>query len=237
MASQVMPSGLFERVLTCVGAAGNLTTQDVAALGALNERVEAFSAGSQLQAPRRERLRLVTSGWAYEARLLPDGRRQIFHYLLPGDLISAGYGSGSARGILLALTRLECAEIPTSLLATAEGERTRLAEGLDRVLDSQMQRTYDAVLRLGQFTAQEAMANFLVDLRDRLTKVGLADRLSFRCPLTQEHLADTLGLSVIHVNRVLRQLRTDGLLVVKLGLVTFLEPDKLEMLAAGNSIR
>ncbi|WP_395671528.1 Crp/Fnr family transcriptional regulator [Phenylobacterium sp.] len=236
MASQVMSSGLFEKALACVGAAGSLSKHDVEALSTLNERVEVFSAGAQVQTARRERLRLVTSGWTYEARLLPDGRRQIFHYLLPGDLISARYGAGAARGSLIALTRLECAEIPPSLLSGAGGERTRLAEGLDRVLDSQMQRTYEAVLRLGQFTAQEGMANFLIDLRDRLTKVGLADRFSFRCPLTQEHLADTLGLSVIHVNRVLRQLRTEGLLVVKLGQVTFLDPNKMEMLAAGNPI-
>jgi CRP-like cAMP-binding protein len=223
-------------VLACVGAAGNLTAQDVAALGALSERIEAFSAGSQVQTSRRERLRLVISGWAYEARLLPDGRRQIFHYLLPGDLICSRYGAGTGRGSLIALTRQECAEIPPNLLTTNGGEPTRLARGLDRVLDSQMQRTYDAVLRLGQFTAQEGMANFLVEIRDRLTRVGMADRHSFRCPLTQEHLADTLGLSVIHVNRVLRQLRADGLLTVKLGLVTFLEPEKMELLAAGKPI-
>jgi CRP-like cAMP-binding protein len=70
---------------------------------------------------------------------------------------------------------------------------------------------YDHIVRLGRLTAYERVAHLVLDIRDRLALVGLAAPDSFPPPLTQETLADVLGLSSVHVNRMLQQLRRDGL--------------------------
>ena len=75
------------------------------------------------------------------------------------------------------------------------------------------------------------MAHFLLELGARLALVGASDRTGFDCPLTQYHLADTLGLSAVHVNRVLRQLREEGLVTFRNGRVDFVDFDRLKTVA------
>ncbi|WP_374471751.1 Crp/Fnr family transcriptional regulator [Phenylobacterium sp.] len=207
-------------------------------LRTLCDRTETWTAGAQVEAPQRgDRYRLITTGWIYEARLLPDGRRQIFGYLLPGDLICSRHASRAPPSVLLALTRSQTVDIPAGLATTPEGRRTTLGEGLADAVEQQEQRSYAALLRLGKYTAIERVAHLVVELRDRLARVGLARDEAFQAPLTQEHLADTLGLSVIHVNRVLRELRNHRLLTIKFGVVTMLQPERLERLAEGRGGR
>lgn len=227
----------LEQALARLSVAARLNPGDVDHLRPLCDQLETWTAGIQVKAPQQsDRFRLITSGWIYEARLLPDGRRQIFGYLLPGDLICSRHGSRGAPSVLLAVTRVESVELP-ALTATPDGRGARLREGLARTVARQEERSYDALLRVGQYTATERMAHLVVELRDRLMAVGLATRESFRAPLTQEHLADTLGLSVIHVNRVLGKLREPRMLTIKFGVVTLLEPERLEQLAAGVAAR
>lgn len=225
----------FERALASLGAAARLQAQDVDRLRPLCHQVETWPAGAMVEAPhRRDRVRLITSGWMYEARLLPDGRRQIFGYLLPGDLICSRHAYRASPNILLALTRVEAVEVPAAKAATF-GERDRFVwEGLTRSIERQEERSYEALLRVAKYSALERVANLLLEFRDRLMRVGLATQESFWAPLTQEHLADTLGLSVIHVSRVLKQLRNSGILTMAFGEVTVLQPEALRRLAAGE---
>ncbi len=74
---------------------------------------------------------------------------------------------------------------------------------------------------IGRRNAEARMAHFLLELGSRLALVGIGSKEGFDCPLTQYHLADTLGLSAVHVNRVLRQLRESGLVTFRDGRVTF----------------
>jgi CRP-like cAMP-binding protein len=80
---------------------------------------------------------------------------------------------------------------------------------------------------LGRRDAAGRMAHFLLELGARLVLVGMGDRTGYACPLTQYHLADALGLSAVHVNRVLRQLREDGMVTFRDGFVTFDDYDRL----------
>jgi CRP-like cAMP-binding protein len=75
------------------------------------------------------------------------------------------------------------------------------------------------------------MAHFLLELGARLKLVGMGDRRGFDCPLTQYHLADALGLSAVHVNRVLRQLREEGLVTFQKRRVVFNDFERLRDLA------
>jgi CRP-like cAMP-binding protein len=80
---------------------------------------------------------------------------------------------------------------------------------------------------LGRRTATERMAHFMLELGARLRLVGMGDKTGFACPLSQYLLADALGLSAVHVNRVLRELRENGMLTFQKGRVTFDDYDAL----------
>ena len=83
------------------------------------------------------------------------------------------------------------------------------------------------LVSLGRRTATERTAHFLLELGARLRLVGLADKSGFKCPLSQYLLADALGLSAVHINRVLRELREARLLTFQKGRVTFDNYDAL----------
>jgi CRP-like cAMP-binding protein len=92
-------------------------------------------------------------------------------------------------------------------------------------------RLIDHMVRLGRLTAVEKLAHFLLEMQRRTAAPDAAGPRGFRLPLTQEAIGDALGLSVVHVNRVLRQLRLDNLIAMREGLVWILEPEKLTALA------
>jgi CRP-like cAMP-binding protein len=87
------------------------------------------------------------------------------------------------------------------------------------------------LVRLGSRDASKRMAHFLLELGARLTLVGLGSKSGYACPLRQYHLADALGLSSVHVNRVLRDLREAGLVSFRDGQVKFLDYAGLVKLA------
>lgn len=174
--------------------------------------------------------RLIVSGWACENRLLDDARRQIFSFLLPGDILPQQNGRPTPR-TMTTLTPVECLEVrydPASDTVPAEW-----AVAMATAFAVQRERRYDAILRLGRYTAQERLVHLLLELHSRLKAVGLAEESGFRTPLTQDHLADALGLSLVHVNRLLRQLRDDGTISVSAGMVRFLQPSTLARIERG----
>lgn len=206
---------------------------DADRLRAFWRRVERFTPGSQIRlgAPRRPPRRvIVVSGWACELRLLADGRRQIFGFLLPGDVIdersTANIGS---RGVI-ALTRLEVVDADSDG-SLAGPNRERIREALNLAALERESRLYDHLTRMGRLSARERVLHLLLELRERVERVGLLKGDSFRIPLTQEVFADALGLSIVHISRTLKQLRNEGLVTFHGGSVTLRQPEKLAALA------
>jgi len=143
-------------------------------------------------------------------RILPDGRRQIFSFLLPGDAIEArGAGSVGACGVV-ALTRLEVVNRGPQLTDSACRDAALQRE----------RRLYDHLMRMGRLSAKERVIHLLLELHERLERVGLVHGETFKIPLTQEVFADALGLSVVHINRTLKGLRKEGWVYIKAGSVT-----------------
>jgi CRP-like cAMP-binding protein len=177
---------------------------------------------------------LLLSGWACAQRLLGDGRRQILSFLLPGDCIGSLLNTGMpAPCAVVALTPVVVADARPLILA-AEGANPphpglamaiRVMANRDEIL------LRDQIVRLGRQTAYERMMHLMLEFRDRLTIAGHARRDTFHLPLTQETLADALGLSVVHVNRTLQQIRRDGLLEMRGGQVTLLQPEQMQFTA------
>lgn len=156
---------------------------------------------------------IVCEGWAYRYKLLADGRRQILNFVLPGDGIGS-YSSlfTTAANSVQALADVTLATIVPERLTHIARDQPRLSSALSRSLAQEESMLAEHVVRIGRRTAYERMAHLLMELLMRLQAVGFADSRSYDLPLTQEILADALGLSIVHVNRTLRQLRRDGLI-------------------------
>jgi len=207
----------------------NLSDSEIELVRGLGERRERHGPGEQLLAEGAVyRPRFVVSGWACRQRLMPDGRRQIFSLLLPGD--SVGFGTRPALSSVVALTALETVDAAALQEAVRRGAAPGLARALAaaEVVDDAL--LLDHAVRLGRLTAFERVAHFLLELQQRLEVAGLGDRQRFPLPLTQEMLADALGLSIVHVNRTLQQLRRAALIELRSGVAILLEPDALAQL-------
>ncbi len=116
---------------------------------------------------------------------------------------------------------IEAAEVLASDLLDAFARTPRLATAILWAASRDEAMVVEHLVGIGRRDADARMAHFLLELGSRLALVGIGSREGFDCPLTQYHLADTLGLSAVHVNRVLRQLRESGLVTFRDGRVTF----------------
>lgn len=207
-----------------------LSDSELDLLRGLGERRERHAPGEQLLAEGAmvPRPRFVISGWACRQRLMPDGRRQIFSLLLPGD--SLGFGDRPSLASVVALTAMETADGAAVLEAARRGSAPGLARAIAAASLMEDALLLDHAVRLGRLTAFERVAHFLLELQQRLEVSGLGDRQRFPLPLTQEILADALGLSIVHVNRTLQQLRRAGMIELRSGVAILLQPEAMAKL-------
>jgi CRP-like cAMP-binding protein len=188
---------------------------EIALLDTVLHAPEGYRSGEVLHPPRPGAPPFfMLSGWACLAREFDDGRRQVVAFLLPGDAVGFDLLTQSRESTKVgALTPVKIQRVRQSLI----GEITS-SPGLSRALavasDQQQTRLIDQVVRLGRQTAYERCAHLLLELHARLAEVGETQGDSFRLPVKQEVLADALGLSLVHVNRTLQQLRRDRLVEV-----------------------
>ena len=179
------------------------------------------------------KLVFILSGWACRCRLLPDGRRQIFSLLLPGDAV--GQHPRPRRlwaAETIALTKLCIVEASSLMEQPCDAEvAARMLGVLNIGAELEEAMLLDQVVRLGRQTALERLAHLLLELQFRLSIAGIGDGRHFPLPLTQEALGDVLGLSIVHVNRTLQQLRREGLIELASGWITLLRPDRLAEIA------
>ena len=197
--------------------------------------MEAHAAGAQLydeQQPARPRF--LVSGWAARVRWLSDGRRQILSFLTPGDSI----GLNMRPRPLSACTAIALTQVRTldatplwKALRTGDPCWADLAEALATAATMEEAYLLNQVMRLGRHTAYERICHALLEIRERLEQVGLATENSLPLPVTQEMLADAMGLSIVHVNRVLQQLRRDRILDLRSGRLSLLDRKQMELIS------
>ena len=215
-----------------------LTDADLAALPGADVPQQSHELGAELKREGEPLTvpRLLTFGWACRMRMLKDGRRQILTLLVPGDCIGLAYGpltATPAHWATVALTRLRMIDIEPLAAALRAGPEAHpgLARAFAAVAAIEHERLLERITSLGRRTATERVAHLMLELRDRLDAVGLMQAECFACPLTQEVMADLLGLSTVHVNRTLQLLRRQGLLAMRSGQVELLDPETLAVIA------
>ncbi|MCC2977269.1 Crp/Fnr family transcriptional regulator [Sphingomonas sp. PL-96] len=156
---------------------------------------------------------LIVSGWACQFKTLEDGRRQIVGFMLPGDtcdmnnlvLTRMDHSIG-------AVTDVRYMEVPGEALQRVAMNYPRIGRAFwwQMLVSISTQREWTT--NLGQRNALERLGSLLCELALRLQAVGLAGGESYDLPLTQTDLADATGLTSVHVNRTLQQMRTSGLI-------------------------
>ena len=179
-----------------------------------------------------DHVHLILDGWAARYKIVPDGARQITAFLIPGDFCDAHVTilRQMDHGIT-ALTPATVAYIPQAAFEALPLGRPELARALwwATLVDEAVLRSW--IVNLGRRDAHEGVAHLLCELEVRLRHVGLVQDDRFDLPLTQETLADALGLTAVHTNRVLQRLRSEGLIVLEAGALTILDPAGLRRAA------
>jgi CRP-like cAMP-binding protein len=196
-------------------------------------QVHLVSARQEVSATRRtECLHLLTTGVAACYRLLEGGRRQISALILPGELcdIDGHISRGSVEGVV-ALNACTIGEIPRAALFTENGLRPEWSEFAFRTLARGRAIAAEWIVSLGRRSAYEATAHLFCELWTRLDAVGQTSDQSFSFPLTQVDLGDILGLTPVHTNRTLRDLRNAGLVNVNKKRATILDFARLRQVA------
>ena len=211
-----------------------LSPTDLGAMSDVYKRRRKFAVGRDMvyQGQKDQAAYIIASGWVCSYKLLPGGARQIVDFQLPGDFLGL-------RSVLFRtadhnaepITPVEASEVMAEDLLSAFTHTPRLATAVMWAASRDEAMVVEHLVSIGRRNAIERTAHFMLELYARLRLVGMADKQGFKCPLSQYLLADTLGLSSVHVNRVLRELREENLLTFQKGKVVFLNYDGLVALA------
>ena len=220
-------SPLSAAAITRLDGLASLSDGDLAALRDAEIGRRRFAAHREIQGEGKvagEPL-LLLSGWAARVRTFSDGRRQILSLVLPGDLIAQPHQADApAPASVIALSEVAVLPAPAAPSGTGLARAYAAAAALDAT------HLYRQIARLGRLSAYERLADWLLEIRDRLAAAGLTNGNSFPMPLTQEVLADTLGLTSVHINRTLQSMRRDGVLDLRSGTARLADPQHLAAL-------
>lgn len=179
---------------------------------------------------------LVLAGWACRYKTLPDGRRQIVAFFIPGDFCDLNiFILKEMDHSVGAITKLRVAELSRDDVEQLTTSHPRITQALwwQELVTTAVQREW--TLNVGQRSAFERVAHLLTEMFLRLECVGLTQGNSCDFPLTQTDLADATGLTAVHVNRTLQELRRAGLIVLQNRTLVIPDRDALKRAAMFNS--
>lgn len=159
-------------------------------------------------------VRVVVSGWACRYKLVPDGRRQILALLLPGDVCDGHDGLGEMDHTIGALSAVVLGEVDPAAYTAAVWADDRIGQTLRRMVSIEAAIQREWTFNVARRDTREGLAHLFCELYHRLDAIGLVDGGGYAMPLTQIELADALGGTPVHVNRILQVLRRERLLVL-----------------------
>ena len=211
--------------------------EDVRVLNALCINEERFEADTDivLQGAVPRSAFVLTHGIAFRYRLLSDGKRQILTFMIPGDVF------GLHAFLLRAMDHSIATLVPTRLATISRAKVFDLFEHHPRIGAalwwSALQEeaiNRERIVALGRRSARGRVAYLLCELVWRQKAVALAEDHAIRLPLTQLELADTLGLTSVHINRILQGFRRDNLIALAQHRLTLLHVERLQKIAGFN---
>lgn len=174
-------------------------------------------------------VRIVLSGWLCRYKALEDGRRQIVNFVFPGETCDAhAFLLSMMDHSIATMTPVIYAEIKRAQFEGLMASDRSLAEAFwcETLLNNSIQREW--AINLGRRAALERVAHLFCEIFERLRPVGMVDGNSCLMPVTQMDLADATGLSVVHLNRTLQELRAAELIVLRERTLTINDLDALK---------
>lgn len=200
----------------------------------LSSSVHTVAARNNISSPAdwHDAVPIVCRGWAMSAVVLPGGRRQILSFVLPGDIISTAllFEPTTDRSIV-AITEVSYRTFNRAELQMLLSKRPNLLVKLSKMWIEEMAEVAQLAIDLGRRSADERVARLILKLMQRLGMRGMVRNRSMEFPLRQHHIADAMGLSPIHVNRLLVSFRRRGLIEIDRGHLTILNPIELRRIA------
>jgi CRP-like cAMP-binding protein len=212
----------------------DLTANERTALARLEDRTRDLRRGAILlreNDPFAE-LFILKRGMAMSYVLLDDGSRQILRFLFAGDMLAlSALAYRNSPETIVALTDCTVCPFDRSLIATLYTEHPRLAALI--MVNNQIAKVAltDRLAALGRTSAKARIAALLLNIRNRIRRVDRRTGNVFTLGLTQEEIGDATGLTAVHVNRMLRQLEEEQLIVRESGRVTFINEPMLARVA------
>jgi CRP-like cAMP-binding protein len=194
--------------------------EEIAFINSLKSDHLVLPAGTEFIHPEQKDAELYTlfSGWAYRYKELADGRRQILNFALPGDLIGLQASLfGTALYGAVALTAVELCVIPRRRILGLFERMPEIAYDVTWLGARGEALVDESLLTAGRRGAAERIAALMASLYKRAEPLGLIRDGGLELPLTQQHLADALGLSLVHTNKTLAKLKAQGLFSIRDG--------------------
>ncbi|MEA3061569.1 MAG: hypothetical protein QOJ94_1350 [Sphingomonadales bacterium] len=156
---------------------------------------------------------VLLSGFAYRQKLTGEGNRQIVSLHVPGDALDLQHlFLDVADHSVQMLTRGQVAFVPRAALQDLAGSRPGVARAFVVKILAEASVMREWVLNVGRRDARARLSHVLCELAVRLEAQGLAEEYGYQLPMTQEQLADAVGLTAVHVNRTLKTLEMEGLI-------------------------
>ena len=199
-----------------------------------SRRVRKFSARENIvdEGDKPRVINLISEGWACRYKMLEDGRRQIVAFFLPGDLCDLNvFILKQMDHSIAAITPVVISEIGRPDFEEMMMSHPRVTQAMwwESLVAAAIQREW--TVNLGQRDALERTAHLFCELFLRLQVAGMTNGNSCEFPLTQSDLGDVVGLSTVHVNRTLQELRGSNLIVLKERTLTIPDLQKLQSVA------
>jgi CRP-like cAMP-binding protein len=210
-----------------------VSPEEVHTIQSFRSGTRVVEAGGLIVSEDRPAAQLFTlySGWAFRYKTLSDGRRQILGFLLPGDFIGLQdeFADGHTHGVE-AVTGTTMCSFERATLWSLFHARPKLGYHITWLAAREEKLVDDNLVTAGRRNASERVAMLLMHLYRRAERVGMVRDGWAEFPFNQQHIADALGLSLVHTNKTLRRLQRLGLYKLDGGWLRILEPHALETL-------
>jgi CRP-like cAMP-binding protein len=224
----------FECRLRASGAFKPVSDLELAFINEMKRDHLVCPPGAEIIAAGQDQAELYTlyAGWAFRCKTLPDGRRQIFNIHLPGDLIGLqGAMFEAASYSVEAITEVQLCLLPRRKVWSLFENMPELSFDVTWLGAREESHVDESLTSAGRRNAAERIAALIIMLYKRLDAIGMVVNGAMPFPLTQQHMADMLGLSLVHTNKSLAKLRRLGMFSQANGMLLLSNPKALESMA------
>lgn len=225
---------MANRFVQKMSGMADLTPSDVAALEVATANPRRYPARKDLirEGDEPGPMFIVLEGWICRYKILPNGSRQIMAFLMPGDACDLHIRLlAEMDHSIQAITPAKVATVTRAEMQTMMRDHPNIAQAMytAQLVDEGVMRAW--IVSMGRRSSIERVAHLICELYLRARTIGLTQDGDFALPLSQLVLADALGMTAVHINRVLKELRLSGSMALGRGKVSILNAGKLAEIA------